>query len=333
MEAGLDRVASVVFRDAKPKPTGPPRGVQERSMAQSALHPIAPIRQFLTLCLRMVAVIVSDRGYAAFLIGLPLALGLLSHTVPGDKGLGPDPEGYSLEAQRLLVVLIIGAAFMGVAIAIREIINESSIYRRERAIGLSPTAYLASKLVIFIIIDTIQAILFVNISLLGRGGPADGLIFDDPTTEIIVAVTLVAISSTALGLLASALVRTTEQTTPILVVSVMAQLVLSGGLFEISGQTALEIAAWIDPSRWGFAAAASTTDLLNFPFKDDLWVHTAGSWMRSIAVLAAAGRHRGRGHPAGPAPVRARPRLTPDRPAVASRSRSHNFAEVAALTS
>ena len=74
------------------------------------------------------------------------------------------------------------------------------------------------------------------------------------------AVTLVAISSTALGLLASALVKTTEQTTPILVVSVMAQLVLSGGLFEISGQTALEIAAWIDPSRWGFAAAASTTE-------------------------------------------------------------------------
>ena len=63
---------------------------------------------------------------------------LLSHTVPGDKGLGPDPEGFSLEAQRLLVVLVIGAAFMGVAVAIREIVNEASIYRRERAIGLSP---------------------------------------------------------------------------------------------------------------------------------------------------------------------------------------------------
>ena len=69
---------------------------------------------------------------ALFLIGLPLALGLLSHTIPGDKGLGPDPAGYSLEAQRLLVVLIVGAAFMGVAVAIREIVNEGSIYRRGR---------------------------------------------------------------------------------------------------------------------------------------------------------------------------------------------------------
>ena len=84
--------------------------------------------------------------------------------------------------------------------------------------------------------------------------------------DIIIAVTLVAIASTALGLLASALVKTTEQTTPILVVSVMFQLVLSGGLFAIAGQTGLEIAAYLDPARWGIAAAAAaSTWLPDFP--------------------------------------------------------------------
>ena len=92
-----------------------------------------------------------------------------------------------------------------------------------------------------------------------------------PIAEIIIAVALVAISSTVMGLLASALVKTTEQTTPILVVTVMAQLVLSGGLFAITGQGALEYVSWIDPSRWGFAATAATTELVNFPFKDSLW--------------------------------------------------------------
>ena len=58
-------------------------------------------------------------------------------------------------------MFIIGAAFMGIAVAIREIVNEASIYRRERAIGLSPTAYLASKVVVFIIIDTIQVVIFI----------------------------------------------------------------------------------------------------------------------------------------------------------------------------
>jgi len=174
---------------------------------------------------------------------------------------------------------------MGIAIAIREIVNESSIYRRERAVGLSPTAYLASKLLVFLVIDTIQVLLFVWLALLGRGGPKQALVLGNPTAEVIVAMTLVAVASTVLGLLASALVRTTEQTTPILVVSVMAQLVLSGGLFEISGQTALELVSWIDPSRWGFAAGAATTNLVNFPFKDALWDHTAGNWWKGVIVL------------------------------------------------
>jgi ABC-type multidrug transport system ATPase subunit len=288
-----------IFSDAgaAPRTTPAASGVQELSMKERARHPVAPLRQFFTLCLRMLSVIVADRGYALFLIGLPLALGLLSHTIPGDKGLGPDPAGYSLEAQRLLVVLIVGAAFMGVAVAIREIVNEGSIYRRERAIGLSPTAYLASKVAVFIIIDTIQVIIFIYIALLGRPGPADEIIFKSAVVDLTIPVALVAIASTALGLLASALVRTTEQTTPILVVSVMTQLVLSGGLFEISGQTALEIVSWIDPSRWGFAAAAAVTDLKNFPFMDPIWLHEPINWWRGtiilllqVAVLVAATR-------------------------------------------
>jgi ABC-type multidrug transport system ATPase subunit len=276
-----------IFSDAGAAPRTPPTasGVQELSMKERARHPVAPLRQFFTLCLRMLSVIVADRGYALFLIGLPLALGLLSHTIPGDKGLGPDPAGYSLEAQRLLVVLIVGAAFMGVAVAIREIVNEGSIYRRERAIGLSPTAYLASKVAVFIVIDTIQVIIFIYIALLGRPGPADEIIFKSAVVDLTIPVALVAIASTAIGLLASALVRTTEQTTPILVVSVMTQLVLSGGLFEISGQTVLEIVSWIDPSRWGFAAAAAVTDLKNFPFMDPIWLHEPINWWRGVIIL------------------------------------------------
>src|SRR5205814_7249198 len=72
-----------------------------------ALHPSAPLRQFLTLCLRMLWVIAADRGYSLFLIGLPCALALLVHTVPGDNGLSSTL--FNLEAERLLVVLVIGA--------------------------------------------------------------------------------------------------------------------------------------------------------------------------------------------------------------------------------
>jgi ABC-type multidrug transport system ATPase subunit len=281
----LQRVADRVFADSGRAMKQAPTGVQSMSIKHRALHPIVPLRQFLTLSLRMITVIISDRGYAVFLLGLPLALALLSRAVPGNKGLTPDPFGASLQADRLLVVFIIGAAFMGMAIAIREIINESSIYRRERAIGLSPSAYLASKLAVFIIIDIIQIIIFVNLALLGQGGPTDPLVFHGGTTEVIFAVSLVAIASTSLGLLGSALVRTSDQTTPILVVSVMAQLVLCGGLFQIAGQKTLEIISWIDPSRWGFAASAATTNLVNFPLQDPIWTHAPFNWWRAVVIL------------------------------------------------
>ncbi len=308
LDAGLDRIAAVIFRDAKaPKKKGAaprkvtfrdateppvdarraPRGMQEKSMTQQALHPVAPLRQFLTLCLRMISVIISDRGYSLFLIGLPIALALLSRAIPGHAGLGEDHLGLNLEAQRRLAVFIVGASFMGVAVAIREIVNEGSIYRRERAIGLSPTAYLASKVAIFVVIDVIQVAIFIYLSMLGLKRPVEPLVWAMPMLDIIIAVSLVAIASTAIGLLASALVKTNEQTTPILVVSVMFQLVLSGALFAVFGQPVLEYLSYLDPARWGMVAAAASTDVRNLPpeIGDPLWGHNQLNWWHGVIIL------------------------------------------------
>ncbi|MFF5227408.1 FHA domain-containing protein [Dactylosporangium sp. NPDC000521] len=257
------------------------------SLRSRALHPAAPIRQFLTLCLRMFWVIGADRGLALFTLGLPLALALLTRTVPGENGLAPGLTKFSLEAQRLLVVLAVGAAFLGTAAAIREIVNEATIYKRERAVGLSAGAYLASKVFVFAIIIVAQTALFTWLALLGKNPPKDPLIFPEHwLLEISIPVALVALASMAFGLLVSALAKTTEQTTPVLVVVVMAQLVLSGGLFELQGQTVLQQIAWLFPTRWGLAAGASTVDLQSMiPFKDTLWAHTTGDWWRSVLIL------------------------------------------------
>ncbi|WP_432976254.1 FHA domain-containing protein [Dactylosporangium sp. CA-233914] len=258
------------------------------SLRSRALHPAAPIRQFLTLCLRMLWVIGADRGLSVFMVGLPLALALLTRTVPGENGLAPATGlRYSLEAQRLLVVLAVGAAFLGTAAAIRELVNESTIYKRERAVGLSAGAYLASKVFVFAVIIVVQTALFTWLALLGKNPPRDPLIFSEHwLVEITIPVAMVALASMAFGLLVSALVKTTEQTTPVLVVVVMAQLVLSGGLFELDGQNVLEQISWLFPTRWGLAAGASTVDLQSMiPFKDALWEHTTGAWWRSVLIL------------------------------------------------
>ncbi len=251
-----------------------------------ARHPLAALSQLVTLCLRMLSVIVADRGYALFLLGLPMVLALLARAVPGDSGLAPPDVVPGAEAQRLLIVLTVGAVFLGVAVAIREIVGEGSIYRRERTVGLSPGAYLASKILIIGAINVVQVTIFVTLALVGRGHPVEALVLPSPTLEVIGALTLVSFASTALGLCLSALARTTEQTTPALVIVVMAQLVLSGGLFELSGEAVMEQLSWLSPSRWGFAAAAATVDLQSMAAaRDALWDHTVLSWLRSMCLL------------------------------------------------
>ncbi|HEY7225518.1 MAG TPA: ATP-binding cassette domain-containing protein [Micromonosporaceae bacterium] len=292
LNRNLDRVAAVVFRDALPPPLkdAPLKAMQDRSVAQQALHPVAPLRQYVTLCLRMVRVILADRGYSLFLLALPIALAILSRAVPGTLGLGADtPLGFNLEAQRRLAVFIVGASFMGVAIAIREIVSEGSIYRRERAIGLSPTSYLASKLTIFFIIDAIQVAIFIYLSMLGLPRPVEPLIFALPMLDIIVAVWLVAVASTSFALLASALVRTPEQTTPIMVVSVMFQLVLSGALFGVYNTPVLRYLAFLDPARWGMAASAASVSLPFLPpeIADPIWLHRQEYWIQPALIMLA----------------------------------------------
>jgi ABC-type multidrug transport system ATPase subunit len=262
----------------------------KRGVANRAKDPVGPVREFITLSIRMFAVITADRGFFLFLLGLPLVLALLSHAVPGDGGLGP-PVGSSvearLEAQRLLVVLVVGAAFIGISASIREIVHESVIYKRERAVGLSPGAYLAAKFVVLGIINVIQVTIFVLLSLLGRGAPAQSLVLGSPTLEVIVPVAMVTTSCTMLGLCISALARSVAQTTPVLVVLVMGMLVLSGGLFEIGGEPVLNQVSWLSPTRWGFAAGGATVDILSMvPLDDSLWTHSAGSWWRAIQLLA-----------------------------------------------
>ena len=68
----------------------------------------------------------------------------------------------------------------------------------------------------------------------------------------------------ALGLLISASVNTSEKTMPLLVVLVMVEVILTGGVFTIAGKVGLEQVAWLSPSRGGFAATAATAKLNKF---------------------------------------------------------------------
>ncbi|MBM7773251.1 ABC-type multidrug transport system ATPase subunit [Actinokineospora baliensis] len=245
--------------------------------------------QARTLVIRHIALIAADRAYATFLLCMPLVLAVLALAVPGKGGFGPPDPDDPGEAGQLLVLLFVGAAFTGGACGIREIVAERAIFHRERAAGLPVRAYVVAKAVVFAVVCAAQATLLVGGTVLVKPAPESAVVLVNPALELAVAAALTGFTSCAAALFLSSVVRSAEQAMPVLVVVVMAQLVLCGGMIPVTGRVVLAQVSWLAPSRWGYAAGASTVDLSALPgMQDDpLWHHSPPWWLLSGGVLVA----------------------------------------------
>ena len=215
--------------------------------------------QLRTMSRRYLSVIASDRLYLGVLAGLPVALGLLVRAIPSADGLTGTNNS---SAATVLLVLSVGACLSGAANSIWEIVKERTIFSRERSAGLSAGAYLLSKVIVLGLISGLQAVVLVIVGLTGRPLPKQGAVLGHlPLVELMLASFALGVASMTLGLLLSSLVDTSDKAMPLLVVAVMFQVVLAGGIFPLSGKAGIDQVSWISPSRWGFAATAATIDL------------------------------------------------------------------------
>jgi ABC-type multidrug transport system ATPase subunit len=294
---------------------GDPDAAKARYLAQTGPPPPPPpaeqpaeigdpshtslVRQFSTIARRQIRLIVSDRGYFAFLALLPFIMGSLSMSVPGDVGFGiPNPMGNApTEPGQILVLLNVGAVFMGTALTIRDLIGERAIFLREQAVGLSTSAYLLAKVCVYTVFAIVQSAIVTVIALLGKGGPTQGAVaLSNPGLELFVDVAATTVASAMLGLALSSIAKSNDQIMPLLVVAVMSQLVFSGGMIPVTGRLGLDQMSWATPARWGFAASASTIDLSKLQPgpqvpKDSHWHHNAATWwfdMGMLIVISAA---------------------------------------------
>ncbi len=256
-------------------------------------------RQLSTIARRQIRLVVSDRGYFAFLMLLPFIMGILSLSVPGDVGFGVPKtalEGGEApnEPGQILVMLNVGAIFMGTALTIRALIGERAIFRREQAVGLSTSAYLLAKMVVFTAFAVVQSAIVTAIAIIGKGwGPGAveaGNVIGNRSLELFVDIAFTTVAAAMVGLALSALARSAEQIMPLLVVAIMSQLVFSGGMIPVTDRLVLDQMSWATPARWGFAASASTIDLIRLvpgPLtpQDDHWKHTSGAWLFDMAML------------------------------------------------
>jgi ABC-type multidrug transport system ATPase subunit len=270
----------------------PPVQPEEHCEAGAPAH-TSVLRQFSTVARRQIRLVVSDRAYFVFLAVLPFIMGGLSLTVPGNTGFGvAEPtSGTPDEAAQILTLLSIAAVFMGTALTIRDLIGERAIFRREQAVGLSTGAYLSAKVTVFCVFAIMQAAIATGIVIAGKGEPTqEAVLLVNPTYELFITVAATCVASAILGLMLSSIARSSEQVMPLLVVSLMLQLVLAGGLIPVTGRMFLDQLSWAMPARWGYAASAATVNLRELVpgaliAKDSHWAHTPEAWLLDMGML------------------------------------------------
>ncbi|MFI1203191.1 ATP-binding cassette domain-containing protein (plasmid) [Streptomyces sp. BHT-5-2] len=241
--------------------------------------------QLWTLMRRYAAALSSDRTFLIIMVALPFVMGAMAHGLSGGR-LTADT------ATNVLLILCVGAVLTGAANAVRELVKERVIYQRERAVGLSRSAYLMSKVLVLGTVTVVQAVVLTVVALfgVGLGAPGGAGVLMPPLLEITLAVALLAFTAMMLGLLVSALVRKEEVTMPLLVLLAIVQVVFCGALHSLRGTPVLEQVSWLVPSRWALAAMAGTVDLHRIlppqPLTEDpLLRHAVGPWLLDMGML------------------------------------------------
>ncbi|MFE9766210.1 FHA domain-containing protein [Streptomyces sp. NPDC005808] len=268
-----------------------------------AMRPPKPqgwLSQLSTLIRRYVSVIASDKGFLALTVILPLVLGSVSILIDQGDNLLPrfNKSGVNqgnATAQTVLLILAVGACFAGAANSVRELIKERVIYERERATGLSRSAYLMSKVIVLGVITILQGGLVGAIGFATREVPKEGLFLGSMTKlELTIPIMALGFASMMFGLVISSLVKTAEKTMPLLVMFAIVQVVFTGCLFALNGAIGVNQFSYLMPSRWAVAAAGATLDFnVLSPNKDDptstdpLWDHTMATWTLDMVALIA----------------------------------------------
>lgn len=155
---------------------------------------------------------------------------------------------------KALFILVVSTIWLGCSNAVREIVNERSIYKRERMVNLSIPAYLTSKLAVLFMFSVVQ-----TFSLLIITGSYFNFAND---VQLYFVLLLSSFTSTVLGLLLSSFSKTEAFALTILPL-VLIPVVIFAGLvqtFEAMKNSGIHILAGFWLSRWVYELVLITSN-------------------------------------------------------------------------
>jgi hypothetical protein len=161
------------------------------------------------------------------------------------------------------MLLALAMTQLGVNLSAREIVRELPLFRRERAVGLSITAYVGSKFAVLAGLGAMQALLCVGIALLRQGGPDEGAVLGSGRAELVIVFFVTWLAGMTLGLLCSALATSEQRLNLVLPAILGLQSLAATGtaIASVPSVPVLDQTEYVASASWGYTAAASTVEL------------------------------------------------------------------------
>lgn len=260
---------------------------------------VSALRQLLILTQRYFTLVWRDRINLVLLLTIAplgilftwLVLGNTLLTLERRDIFNPqilDPEN-ALVALKVLFIFTCATIWVGLSTSVRAIIQEKSIYTRERLINLKVFSYLGSKLMVFGLLAVVQALIITFIILVGFVSPENSTFLLD----LFITTFLTLIGNVCLGLAISASVKNENWASSILPLVMLLQTIFAGVLFKLEGFA--KFLANFMLSRWSIRAYGSLAKVQDLVLcnlapcilKDnfDIYIYTRNNLVQSWLFL------------------------------------------------
>ena len=223
------------------------------------------LNQFAVLIRRNMRLLLADRATLQLVIVQALAIGLFVGWAFSTKA--PDALMAAAKNKMLIALLVMSVFWMGCSGASKDIVGETQILAREKAVNLSLAAYLTSRLVVGFVFVAAQVALMLVVVLAFLGS-----LPGDPGPQLVILL-LCGLLAVSMGLLISAAVASPQEATALVPILLVPQLILIGTIVPDMPRALND-----------FAAALVPTNVLN------------------AAMLAVYGRSLAHGIPEMPSP-------------------------------
>jgi ABC-type multidrug transport system ATPase subunit/pSer/pThr/pTyr-binding forkhead associated (FHA) protein len=229
---------NLVVEPQKVIPAEQAAGGARKGPAQSGQKKFG-FRQFVTLFQRTWQLKFSDRAQTILLFGQAPLVALLVAMMATNPN----------QVQTIFMA-VFSSLWFGCSNAVREIVDEQTIYKRERQTGLKIPSYILSKLAVLSVVALVQC--FSVVVICSAVHHSLNLSLPEMVAAVLI-MFLVAVNGSLIGLLISALVATPEKALTIFPLILIPELVLSGLFLPVKPITS------IIPVTWGQLYKVSQT--------------------------------------------------------------------------